>query len=215
MKQTLRFLLRLFRPSVITIPLLVLGVMVCSLLLPQSSIVGRFITSFLLQFPIVHLVFLSILCYNFFSYVLQLTLSFSITRRSYFWAANLLILILLAVCWLDLAAVDAFIAFRHIEDLPIYYQQPPSQVPAFLLLLAVTSLAGGISGYGATATSHRILCSVLHILSISVSGIFAAFLFHPSDLWGDLPLVLTVILWVLLPVEELILWRMLQRATVR
>lgn len=170
------------------------------------------------SFPFMCIIMVYIFAFALCTSNLNMALSFGAKRRDFFWGVQGALVFYTLVCW-GLQAVMASIPTRWVgaDRLTTLMSLALSsfwQYPLFLMsVMALGCLVGllfvrsKVVGVSLMVFSVLVFLATLVLLLLSSDGAI--------QLWGDLPLVLTLVMALILVVSELLIWRTIKRSVVR
>ena len=187
---------------------------------PQGA--NNLFATYFSTFPLLTLIILYIYSFGLTTSNLNMALSMGARRRDFFLAIQGILLLYTGVCWLLQAAMSSIPFLFH------WTQQERWQILLSLggfaswvyplVCLAILCL-GGLCGL--VIARSKLLGGLLVVFSLLVAIAATALLFITADIFdqgssfGDLPLVLILLVVAITGVSEVIFWRIIDRYVVR
>ena len=216
MKKCLRFQLYSAMTNLAVLSLITVALMALCQMFGTESGLGGLLANYLTAYPILCAIVLMVSAASAVSNDLNTALSMGATRRSFFGAYQLTMLVYVAVAWVLQFAVDTFSQTLGARTFYELTGTPPSRNFTVSLVLLVTLLSSALLGRASTNTSKwkavlgGLLMGVLFLFLIV--GVFVA---PGSKNWGSLPWILPAVSVVLIMAEDFLLWRTIKKAVVR
>lgn len=197
--------------------------------IPDGASQHNLFENYYAMFPFLILLCLFLWAFVLYPNSLNLALSMGAQRRAFFWALQGIILFYSAVCWALQWFLSVFPTAAHWEardrwSLLTIYSGRPWTYPLLCAALLVLGCLGGL-----LMVRHRVLAVLIIVFSCLILGVGTVFLFlyaNPRMMalltgtgWGwvftTLPKILAAGLAAAAVVSEVLIWRAIQRYTVR